>query len=168
MTSPNFVYVTYIRATQDAVWTALIDPDFTAQYWSGTRLEADWRVGGKVALIDPTRGETDTGEVLIWEPKTRLAYSFHVAFDPIFAAEGHSRVTVELEAMGEVVKLTLTHDGFPEVSKVRDAVSGGWPSILSSLKSLLESGQALPSGDAEAARNVASARARIAADAPAR
>ena len=157
---PNFVYVTYIRASQAAVWTALTDPDFTAKYWSGTRLEADWRVGGKVALVDPSRGETDSGEVLAWDPPNGLAYSFHVTFDPVFAAEGPSRVTYALEPMGEMTKLTLTHDGFPPKSKVLEAVSHGWPSILSSLKSLLESGEALPSGDVEAARAEASARAR--------
>ena len=157
---PSFVYVSYIRASQQAVWTALIDPDFTAQYWSGTRVEADWRGGGKVVLRDPKIGVTDTGEVLAWDPPNRLAYSFSVAFDPVFAAEGHSRVTFELEQTGEVVKLTLTHDGFPANSKVREAVSHGWPSILSSLKSLLESGQALPTGDTTAARAEASARAR--------
>jgi uncharacterized protein YndB with AHSA1/START domain len=157
---PNFVYVTYIRATQAAVWTALTDPDFTEKYWSGTRLEADWRVGGKLVLLDPARGATDTGEVLAWDPPKRLAYSFHVTFDPVFAAEGASRVSLELEAQGEVVKLTLVHDRFPPDSKVLEAVSGGWPGILSSLKSLLESGEALPWGDAEAARAEASARAR--------
>ena len=157
---PNFVYVSYIRTSQQAVWTALIDPDFTEKYWSGTRLEADWRVGGKVVLKDPNAGITDTGEVLVWDPPTKLAYSFSVAFDPVFAAEGHSRVTMELEANGEVVKLTLTHDGFPVNSKVLAAVSHGWPSILSSLKSLLESGEALPSGDTKAARAEASDRAR--------
>jgi len=157
---PSFVYVTYIRASQAAVWTAVTDPDFTEKYWSGTRLEADWRVGGKVALRDPNAGVTDTGEVLTWEPPNRLAYSFSVAFDPVFAAEGHSRVTIELEPTGEMVKLTLTHDGFPPASKVLAAVSQGWPSILSSLKTLLETGEALPSGDAGSARAEASRRAR--------
>ena len=157
---PSFVYVTYIRASQQAVWTALIDPDFTEQYWSGTRLEAEWTLGGRVLLRDPTRGPTDNGEVLEWDPPTRLAYSFNVTFDAIFAAEGASRVTYELEALGEVVKLTLTHDGFPPNSKVQAAVSHGWPSILSSLKTLMESGLALPSGDLKAARSEAAERAR--------
>jgi uncharacterized protein YndB with AHSA1/START domain len=158
--TPNFVYVSYIRASQQAVWNALIDPDFTEKYWSGTRLEADWRVGGKVTLRDPKAGVTDTGEVLVWDPPRKLAYSFSVAFDPVFAAEGHSRVSFELEATGEVVKLTLIHDGFPMDSKVLAAVSQGWPSILSSLKSLMEGGEALPSGDTTAARSEASERAR--------
>ena len=157
---PNFVYVTYIRATPDAVWTALIDPDFTEKYWGGTRLEAEWKLGGKVLLRDPTRGPTDNGEVLEWNPPKRLAYSFNVTFDAVFAAEGASRVTYELETLGEVVKLTLTHDGFPPNSKVQAAVSHGWPSILSSLKSLLEGGQALPSGDLKAARSEAAVRAK--------
>ena len=88
----------------------------------------------------------DTGEVLEIDPPRRLVLKWQNEFMPEMKEEGYSRCTMELESQGEVVKLTITHEIDKTRSKFIQAVSGGWPSILSSLKSLLETGEALPPG----------------------
>jgi uncharacterized protein YndB with AHSA1/START domain len=139
---PKFVYVTYIATTPDKLWEALVSPEFTALYWGGTRLESDWKVGSPVNLVMHGEG-TDKGEVLHFEPFKKIAYTFNVGWDAEMAAEGASRVTYELEEMNRKVKLTVIHDQFEPGSKVLAAVSNGWPGIMSSLKSFLETGEAL-------------------------
>jgi uncharacterized protein YndB with AHSA1/START domain len=148
MSEPKFVYVTYIATTPERLWQALTDGAFTHQYWFGLTIESDWAPGSRVVFRDG--GDVhDYGEVLVCEPCRRLSYSWHVEFDEVFRNEKPSRVTFELEAMGTEVKLTVTHDEFEPGSKVRVAVSNGWPLVLASLKSLLETGRgsALTSAD---------------------
>jgi uncharacterized protein YndB with AHSA1/START domain len=104
----------------------------------------------------------DTGTVLDYDPPRRLSYSWRVEFHEVFRRERASRVTFDLEPMGPEVKLTVTHDDFDPGSKVLEAVSNGWPMVLASLKSLLETGCALVLGGtdaAESAREKAIARA---------
>ena len=93
----------------------------------------------------------DNGEVLECEPYRRLSYTWRVEFHEVFRHEQPSRVTFELEPVGAEVKLTVTHDEFEPGSKVHGAVSNGWPAVLSSLKSLLETGHALAATSAERA-----------------
>jgi uncharacterized protein YndB with AHSA1/START domain len=143
MADAPFVYVTYIQTTPEKLWEALTSSAFTTQYWSGTRLESDWNVGSAVTLIDPDGQTSDSGRVLVADRPRTLAYSWHVEFHPELKAEGASRVTFELEPVEDAVKLTVTHDQFPDHSKVRVGVSSGWPVIAASLKSLLETGKAL-------------------------
>jgi len=140
MAGDRFVYVTYIRTTPAALWQALIDPDFTRRYWLGVRHEADWRVGGAWKLILPDGTVGDTGEVVEFDPPKRLALRWRNEFRPELKAEGESRCTMELEPTEDAVKLTVTHSIEREDSKFIAAVSGGWPKILSNLKSLLETG----------------------------
>ena len=140
MAGDRFVYVTYIRTTPAALWQALIDPDFTRRYWLGVRHEADWRVGGAWKLILPDGTVGDTGEVVEFDPPKRLALRWRNEFRPELKAEGESRCTMELEPAEDAVKLTVTHSIDREDSKFIAAVSGGWPKILSNLKSLLETG----------------------------
>jgi uncharacterized protein YndB with AHSA1/START domain len=142
MSKPDFVYVTYIRTTPEKLWQALTDGEFTQRYWFGRRIESDWKVGGRVTLWHEGK-VSDSGKVLECDPPRRLCYSFHVEFVEGLRAEPPSRVTFELEKLGEQVKLTLTHDRFEPGSKVLEKVATGWPRILSSLKSLLETGQAI-------------------------
>jgi uncharacterized protein YndB with AHSA1/START domain len=150
MNEPKFVYVTYIATTPEQLWRALTDGAFTRQYWFGTTIESDWTVGSRVVFRSD--GDIhDAGEVLEYEPYRRLAYTWHVEFHEVFSREKPSRVTFELEAMGAEVKLTVTHDEFEPGSKVRDAVSNGWPLVLSSLKSFLETGRASALASAEKA-----------------
>jgi uncharacterized protein YndB with AHSA1/START domain len=151
MSEPKFVYVTYIATTPQALWQALTEGAFTRRYWFGTTVESDWAVGSGVTFRND--GELhDSGEVLEYEPYRRLSYTWRVEFHEVFRRERPSRVTFELEPVGGEVKLTVTHDEFEPGSKVLGAVSNGWPLVLSSLKSLLETGHALAATGAERAR----------------
>jgi uncharacterized protein YndB with AHSA1/START domain len=136
----RFVYVTYIRTTPERLWSALISPDFARQYWMGARPEAEWKAGGSWRLVFPDGRIADSGEIVAFEPEKRLAIKWRNEFDPELKAEGWSLCTMQIEPKGEAVKLTVTHAMEREDSKFIGAVSGGWPQILSNLKSLLETG----------------------------
>jgi len=149
---PKFVYVTVIQTTPKKLWAALVNPQFTQQF--GMRMESDWKVGSRMEFR--WQGEvSDEGVVLKSQPPKLLVYSFRHLLDKdhkkSMNAEGFSKVTFQIEPMskspglrGPVVRLTVTHDGFPPNSKLHGEVSKGWPTILSSLKTLLETGQPLP------------------------
>jgi uncharacterized protein YndB with AHSA1/START domain len=139
----QFVYVTCIRTTPERLWQALIEPEFTRQFWVGTTQDCDWKVGASWKLMIPDGRVGDAGEVLEIEPGRRLVLSWRNEFRPEIHAEGYSRLTYLLEQQGEMVKLTVTHQIDRPASKLIDAVSFGWPLILSSLKSLLETGESL-------------------------
>jgi uncharacterized protein YndB with AHSA1/START domain len=143
-TKSSFVYVTYIRATADRLWSALTSPDFVQQYWLGIRPEAEWKAGGSWKLMFPDGRIADTGKIVEFEPLKRLSIRWRNEFRPELKAEGWSLCTMEIEpGAGETVKLTVMHSIEREGSKFIDAVSGGWPSILSNLKSLLETGSTI-------------------------
>lgn len=136
----KFVYVTYIRTTVDRLWSALTSSDFARQYWLGMQPEAEWKLGGAWRLTFPDGRVADSGEIVAFEPSKRLGISWRNEFRPELKAEGWSLCTMELEPVGEAVKLTVTHSIEREKAQFIDAVSGGWPQILSNLKSLLETG----------------------------
>jgi uncharacterized protein YndB with AHSA1/START domain len=142
MRKPEFVYVTYIETTPEKLWEALTSSEFSKRYWFGTELRADWKVGSPFALV-MNGTATDVGEILEVDPPRRLSYTFKHVLDDEMRNERPSKVVFVLEPHGELVKLTLTHEGFAEGSKLLDGISKGWPAILSSLKSLLERGTAL-------------------------
>jgi uncharacterized protein YndB with AHSA1/START domain len=132
----------YIKSSREAVWRALTDPDVTQEYWGGTRLESDWTPGSELRYVRD--GElTDRNQVLEAERPARLVHTFNPLQAP-YAGEPPSRVAITLEQSGEVTRLTLEHDEFLPGSRVQLACSQGWPAILSSLKTLLETGAALP------------------------
>jgi uncharacterized protein YndB with AHSA1/START domain len=137
----TFVYVTYIRTTPERLWTALTTPDFARQYWFGTHPESDWRPGSPWRLVYPDGRVTDSGEVVEFDPPRRLVLKWRNEFRPELTAEGYSLCTMALEQMGDAVKLTVSHGIDRPGSKFIEAVSGGWPRILSNLKSLLETGE---------------------------
>jgi uncharacterized protein YndB with AHSA1/START domain len=159
MNKPEFVYTTYIRTTPEHLWQALTEPAFTHRYW-GTEFETDWKPGSTmtwkfagVTVHDPAQ------VVLEAEPYRRLAYTWQtitpefaraVGFSDEYlakvASERRSKVTFELEPVGDLVKLTVVHDGFEAGSATLESVSGGWPMVLSSLKSLLETDVSLVPG----------------------
>jgi len=143
MASPRFVYVTYIRTTPARLWQALIDPEFTRQYWAETWQDCDWKPGASWKLMIPDGRVGDAGEVLEIEPQRRLVLSWRNEFRPELREEGYSRLTYELEQQGASVKLTVIHEIDKPDSKLIEAVSSGWPHILASLKSLLETGESL-------------------------
>ncbi|MBV9458470.1 MAG: SRPBCC family protein [Bradyrhizobium sp.] len=140
MSKPVFVYTTYIETTAERLWHALTDGDFTERYWFGHRITSDWKVGSPYGFKN--QGKTTVeGQVLISDPPRRLAFSWNNRKEEA-KDEGTSRVTFDLEPRGTVVKLTVTHDELSE-NALRD-ISGGWPMVIASLKSLLENGKPLP------------------------
>jgi uncharacterized protein YndB with AHSA1/START domain len=158
MNEPKFVYVTYIATTPEKLWQALTDGRSRAS--SGSARQSNPIGAAAVRVIFRSGGEVhDTGEVLDCVPYRRLSYSWQVEFHEVFRREKPSRVPFELEPTGgPEVKLTVTHDEFEPGSKVHAAVSNGWPIILSSLKSLLETGRPSASTSAEQRMTRASAR----------
>ena len=142
MSKPEFVYVTYIRTTPEKLWQALTSSEFSRRYWFDTELRSDFKVGSPFALV-MNGAATDVGEILEADRPRRLSYTFKHVRDDEMSREAATKVVFTLETHGELVKLTLTHEGFAEASKLLDGISKGWPAILSNLKSLLESGDPL-------------------------
>jgi uncharacterized protein YndB with AHSA1/START domain len=142
MNKPVFVYTTYIETSADKLWHALTDGGFTERYWFGHRITSDWTVGAPYRFTN--QGKTTVeGEVLVSDPPKRLAYSWNNRKEEA-KGEGTSRVTFDLEPRGKVIKLTVTHDELGEDGKTFRDISGGWPLVIASLKSMLETGHALP------------------------
>jgi uncharacterized protein YndB with AHSA1/START domain len=139
----RFVYVTFIRATADDLWAALTNPDMMKQYWFGMHQETDWQAGSPWRLMFPDGRVADAGEVVEAHRPKRIVLKWRNEFRPELNAEGFARCTMEIEPMDGAVKLTITHAIDRPESKLIEAVSGGWPRILSNLKSLLETGQVL-------------------------
>ena len=163
MARPKHVFETYIKTTPERIWEALTEPEFTRRYW-GVALESDWTVGSPVTWTEGTARITHPDQqVVAYEPPRRLAYTWHT-FTPEWAAstgmgdefaakareEPRSTVTFDIEEADGSVKLTVTHSGFPEGSIVREGCSQGWPQLLSSLKTLLETGHVLAPAPATA------------------
>jgi uncharacterized protein YndB with AHSA1/START domain len=143
---PSFSYHVHIAATPDSVWRALTDGVLTRQYWYGRRAESDWKVGSPVTFwYDSADGEavSDRGIVLESVRPRRLSYTWQVQFKESMRDENPSRVTFEIEPEGEDAKLTVTHDDLEAGGEVLPSVRNGWPAILCSLKSLLETGEPL-------------------------
>jgi len=159
------MYSTYIHATPERVWQGLTDPDLTMRYWrhavaGGKRFSSDWKKGSTWDLVHPDVGIVvhDPEQVILEsDPCQRLAYTWHT-FTPAWAAavglaeeaatawraEPRSTVAFDIEDTGHgVTKLTVVHDGFAEGSAVLPSISQGWPAVLSSLKTLLETGSPL-------------------------
>jgi uncharacterized protein YndB with AHSA1/START domain len=143
MAESRFVYVTYIRTTPEKLWQALIDPEFTRRFWVETWQESEWKPGASWRMMCPDGRVGNTGEVLEIEPGRRLVLSWRSEIFPVARAEGHSRVTYELEQVGDSVKLTFIQENDTPDSKTIGMASQGWPLILASLKSLLETGEPL-------------------------
>ncbi len=141
MTGSKFVYVTFIRTSPEKLWSALTTPEFIRQYWFDMTHETDWKVGSPWKMVFSDGRVADTGEIAELEPLRRIAFKWRNEFRPELKAEGWSRCVMELEPADDAVKLTVTHTIEVENSKFIEAVSGGWPKILSNLKSLLETGK---------------------------
>ena len=143
MADSRFVYVTYIRITAEKLWQALIDPEFTRKYWCDTVQECAWKPGSSWKIVTPDGTVTDSGEVVEFVPHKRIVLKWRNEFKPELQVEGYSRLTYELEQSGSSMKLTVIHEMDKDRSKLIGAVSNGWPHILASLKSLLETGESL-------------------------
>jgi uncharacterized protein YndB with AHSA1/START domain len=142
MDRPSFVYVTYIRTSADKVWRALTDGEVTQRYWSNHRNASDWQPGSEwrhedyddASIVDIV------GTVVESDPPRRLVVTWAA---PAAPAE-RSRVTYDVVEDGGLVRLTVTHDGLVPGSGMEKGISTGWPMVLSSLKSLLETGEPMP------------------------
>jgi uncharacterized protein YndB with AHSA1/START domain len=140
---PKFVYVTYIRATPEKVWRAFTEPETTKKFWMGMHIQTDWKTGAPWKLLFDDGDLADAGEILEFTPPRKLVLRWTNEWKPEMKAEGPSICTIELEQAGSAVKLTVIHEMESGTeSKFIEAVSGGWPAILSNLKSLLEGGDA--------------------------
>ena len=158
MDRPDFVYTTYIKTTPERLWQGLTDAAFTRRYW-GVAFDTDWKTGSVMTLEivkDRVRIADPDQVVLESDPYRRLSYAwhtftpewaaaYHVSDEDLarFASERRSKVTFDLEPLGEMVKLTVVHDGFDPGSAILPGITEGWPRILSDLKTLLETGDTL-------------------------
>jgi len=144
MAQTEIVYVSYIATTAEKLWEALTDGEFTRRYWGGRRIQSDWKVGSPVRHVREDGGIDWQGEVLQSERPRLLSYTFRMEISEQHRRDQPSRVTFELQPMDSVVKLTLIHDDFVSEKPTFETTRHGWPAIMSSLKSLLETGSPLP------------------------
>ncbi|MFD0970825.1 ArsR/SmtB family transcription factor [Plantactinospora endophytica] len=164
----EFVYTSYINTTPERLWQALTDPAFTERYW-GVTFDTDWRVGSEMAWLHNGVRIADPEQVVLEaEPYRRLSYSWH-SFTPEFARayemdpaevakladEPRSKVSFEIEPRGRAVRLIVVHEGFAPGSPLLETVSEGWAELLSSLKTLLETGEPLPQAEPAATASAA-------------
>ena len=159
MDKPEFVYTTYIKTTPQRLWQALTEPAFTERYWH-TAIDSDWATGSTMTW---SAGDVTTSDpeqvVLEADPYRRLSYTWHT-FTPEWAqangisedvraklaSEPRSTVTFDIQPAGEMVRLTVTHDCIEPGGHLQSMISAGWPAVIASLKTLLETGEALPDG----------------------
>jgi uncharacterized protein YndB with AHSA1/START domain len=149
--SETFIYATYIRTTPEELWQALTDGAFSVKYWMGFRIELEQKAGGRVRILPPKGMEQagdHAGEVLECEPLRKLVYTWKQQDTPEIAGKrnGLSKVTYELKPMGDQVRLRLIHENLLPEDIEKDpntfkGINNGWPAVLSSLKSLLETGR---------------------------
>jgi uncharacterized protein YndB with AHSA1/START domain len=143
MSNDRFVYVTYIRTTAEDLWHALTDPDTSRNYYFDSRQETSWEKGASWRILTPDGRLINSGEVLEVQPPKRLVLSWRNHLKPDLNSEGVSRATFELEPQGTAMRLILTHEIGRAHSKLIEDVAGGWPFILASLKTMLETGEPL-------------------------
>jgi len=138
----QFVYVTYISSSAEKVWNALMDPETTRKYWGHLNV-SDWKVGSDWKHEDPSTGQVRiVGKVVEFTPPRRLVITW------AFPAEAqvpdkYTRVTFEIESAGKAVRLKVTHDELEPGSEMESGITRGWPVVLSNLKTLLETGNAM-------------------------
>ena len=136
------VFEIYIKTTPERLWQALTDSELRAKYSFGVGCETDWAVGSRWQAVTPRApGPISHGEVLEVDPPRRLVQSFQALWSEDVERAGTSRVTYEIEPVADSCRLTVIHDQLPE--DVNDEIYGGWPMILSGLKTLLETGELL-------------------------
>ena len=143
MEKPEFVYVTYISTTPEKVWNAIVDPDTARKYWQQVNV-SDWKPGSTWEHRDSGGDRTVRllGQVLEASPPHRLVLTWAEPADRA-NRDRHSRVTFEIEPVADMVRLRITHDELEPGSKMERDITNGWPRVLSSLKSLLETGRPL-------------------------
>jgi len=149
MDNPKFLYITFINSIPEKVWSALTQPEFTRKYWFTRRVQSDWKVGAPVKFLTDDGSVELKGNVLAIDPPRLLSYSWNSFSPRPDNPDETSRVTFEISFAYGVTKLTPSHDQFEPNDTIYNDVSGGWPVVLSGLKTLLETGQPLPFSDEE-------------------
>jgi uncharacterized protein YndB with AHSA1/START domain len=141
MKKTELVYVSFIRTTPKKLWSAITNPEFTQQYWAGAKNLSDWKKGSQWEHVfeEKERVVAVAGKVVESEPPKRLVLTWAAPDRP----KDESRVTFEIEPIKDMVSLRVTHSQLNPRSNMAKAVSGGWPRVLSSLKSFLETGKGL-------------------------
>jgi uncharacterized protein YndB with AHSA1/START domain len=136
------VFEIYIRTTPERLWEAIVDPEIRSKYNFGAGVESDWKVGSPVMMGSPKAGGLlGEGEVLEVDPPRRLVHTLVALWSDEVKSEGASRVTWEIEPVADSCRLTVTHDELREGANAE--LYGGWPMILSGLKTWLETGELL-------------------------
>jgi uncharacterized protein YndB with AHSA1/START domain len=143
MSKPKFVYATFIRATPEKVWEALTKADLTEKYWFGHRVSAEDKPGDHMTAISPAGQQAHRDPILESEPPRRLLYGWKPLYKDL-PHEPPSRVTFKLKPIKGQTRMTVTYDEL-----IFEMISGGWPAVLSSLKSFLEIGRGLESTGVE-------------------
>jgi len=141
---PMTVYTIYIASTPEKVWEALTSAEFSRQYFFGNTVEVEQKIGGAYVVRTPDGALHISGEVIACDPPRRLTVTFNVNWPELIEKLGPTLVTYEIEQTGDAVRLTMSEAHDRPLSD--DILSGGrqgWPAILSSLKSLLETGKPL-------------------------
>ena len=146
MERPKHVYDVYIRATPERVWEAITSGDLTRQWFYGTRFTGELAPGAALSYLNEDGSAAAEGEILEIQAPARLVHTWRSNWGPEFENDRASRVTWELTPMGATTLLRLTHDDFDGETATYRAISSGWAPILSSLKSLLETGEPLVLG----------------------
>ncbi|MGQ0541114.1 MAG: ArsR/SmtB family transcription factor [Blastocatellia bacterium] len=137
---PNQVFEIYIRTTPEKLWQAITDGELTKDYYFGTRVESDWKPQSEYKYVMPDGTVMLNGKVVESDPPTRLVMTFVPHWDPSMSEPTESRVTYEIESKGDACKLTLVHEGLKKGEAMTEGIFHGWSQILSSLKTLLETG----------------------------
>ncbi len=135
------VFEIYIKTTPDRLWQAITDSDMRAKYTFGVGISSDWTPGSHYTASHPSGVDISAGENLEVDPPRKLVQSFNALWSDDVKAAGTSRVTWDIEPVGDSCRLTVTHDELP--ASVNNEIYGGWPQILSGLKTLLETGDLL-------------------------
>lgn len=141
MAKTEFIYTTYIKTTPQKLWKALTTPEFMKQYWGNMYIKTDWKKDSAWQLLFADGGLADEGKVVEIKPNKRLVLSWRNIWKKGLKDEGYSRCIMDIDSTRDAVCLTVTHTIAKDKSKLIKAVSGGWPLILSNLKTLLETGK---------------------------
>ncbi len=139
--SDTAVFEIYIKASPQRIWEAITDPEQRAMYNFGVQTLSDWTPGSSYRSVAPGGVAISEGENLIVEPPRLLVQSFTALWSDEVRAQGSTRVTWEIEQVGDSCRLTVVHDRLPESANAE--LYGGWPMVLSGLKTLVETGERL-------------------------
>ena len=155
MNRPEHVYEIYIRSTAERIWKAITTPEFTRQYFHRMAIQSDKKIGSPVRFLYEDGRLGCEGVLREYDPPKRLSYTWRFLFDEAMAAERPSTVTFEITPMGEACRLRIVHGDFDADGKVYPMISEGWAEVVSSLKSLLETGTPLAIAGNEEERGAA-------------